>query len=301
MQRDECRAMIPGMHKLALIFMLVLAACSSPFELTPQRVLGVEPSEASFGDAPAEGAPLPEGGPDAGPKPTIDAAAELADESPAEPPDAGPEAQPPDAGSEEPLQCPDSGGKMIRTPGGCIDAYEVTRAAYGVFVAARPDQAADPVCMAGPSVCQTGCDKHPQVCVTEPQAAAYCTWVGKRLCRGTIDNAVQGEWAYACTGGNYPMQQWPYAPSGPGWDACATAQSITSPVGAHPVCEGGFAGLFDMSGNAAEWVDACNVQQCAARGGAFDALSYGWASCMQSEIHDRQTASPRVGFRCCAD
>jgi formylglycine-generating enzyme required for sulfatase activity len=77
-------------------------------------------------------------------------------------------------------------------------------------------------------------------------------------------------------------------------------------------CEGGFAGLFDLSGNVSEWDDMCESgvgagdlaaagagDACAIRGGS--AYFSGEMDCAVVVGARRDTAFASIGFRCCAD
>jgi hypothetical protein len=77
----------------------------------------------------------------------------------------------------------------------------------------------------------------------------------------------------------------------------------------HTGCNGGAVGLFQMSGNVAEWENACSgttgaSDTCAIRGGAWDSPAADWQCQWQADetrqrmpANDADTAD--VGFRCC--
>jgi len=90
--------------------------------------------------------------------------------------------------------------------------------------------------------------------------------------------------------------------------ACTTddPDGSVAPVKSKPTCEGGYPGIFDMSGNVFEWVDTCEVadgspSSCWIRGG-----SYAWSNDQQvQECATSASASPDIvwpdyGFRCCS-
>jgi formylglycine-generating enzyme required for sulfatase activity len=214
-----------------------------------------------------------------------------------------------------------------------IDPTEVTRGAYQAFLDAAVDPGSQPVYCAWNDdfVPRTDGDcegkvfdpvtypKVPVTCVDVCDARAYCTWKGRQLC-GKIGggkllsdfagDVTQSQWFRACSAAG--AKAYPYGDEfGP--DSCKTAGA---PGGAQPIevetfatCEGGYAGLFDMSGNVAEWEDACadgadgmvgNVDDsCLVRGGAF------WAEDSDARCDAMMYRPPGNavsndwGFRCC--
>lgn len=167
---------------------------------------------------------------------------------------------------------------------------------------------------------ETG-DDRPVTCVDWCDAVSYCTWARKHLCgritatadRTTIDvtspngshaNPDVSEWYRACSqegreslpyGGEFQLH------------ACNDENVGPADVGSHPACEGGYPGLFDMSGNVSEWEDACThypdrpspAQSCLRRGGAF------WSqpsdlTCESLNTTYRGLPYNSVGFRCCS-
>jgi formylglycine-generating enzyme required for sulfatase activity len=166
----------------------------------------------------------------------------------------------------------------------------------------------------------------PARCIDWCDALAFCSAKGKRLCgrvgggslagddvpEGFNDAAVS-QWFAACTGPD--QTAFPYGQvAEPG--VCRDALSgYTEPgdVGT-PSCEGGFPGLFDMSGNVQEWVDVCfdggpepvSDQGCFRAGGSYDRgatdpteIDCGDANGEASAPRKEQNET--VGFRCCSD
>lgn len=250
------------------------------------------------------------------------------------------------------------GGSMVAvvSPAGtfCIDATEVTRAAFAQFAGevTTIDYAAlmPPACI--PLVADkpfAGCDPYPNldlddafhasfpvVCVDWCDAYAYCRWAGKRLCGALGGGAVNpslydepalgSEWTWACASGEqaspYPYGD-TYAPKRcNGWDLkegnygsadvhiCFKEPGVcTTAVGALGQCRTP-TGIYDQSGNAWEWEDACNdgLGLCRTRGGGFDEASTEPAlRCTSAYAEsgvigfDRRGRHAAIGFRCCAD
>jgi formylglycine-generating enzyme required for sulfatase activity len=166
----------------------------------------------------------------------------------------------------------------------CIDSTETTNAQYATFIAARADggktDAQDPWCAWNKTYIPEkglGPDDYP-VLADWCDAYEYCRWAGKRLC-GKIGGGPTGfndygspilsEWYNACSKGGtmkYPYGD-VYVP-----DACnADGVPALIPVATAPICNGGYFGIFDMSGNAQEWENSCQTQidandDCSLRG-----------------------------------
>jgi formylglycine-generating enzyme required for sulfatase activity len=74
----------------------------------------------------------------------------------------------------------------------------------------------------------------------------------------------------------------------------------TTPVKSLSTCEGGVPGLFDMSGNVAEWENVCEGSACAIVGGSYGSTATG-STCSTWFSGDRVKPLPNVGIRCCDD
>lgn len=236
----------------------------------------------------------------------------------------------------------------------CIDVTEVTQAHYAAFLA---DAAANPPSQVAECAWNddleprtdersTGEDgetvwgdcnpdawdpvakaDRPVVCVDWCDAAAYCTWAGKRLCGkvggGGLDNATADPW-------NFLKSQWYNACSDSGLfkypygdtyrpDVCngfdaeegRTRDVTTDPEvsGCHGVYAP-YADLYDMSGNVAEWEDGCqnnpnndNLEQdfCYVRGGSYKEDGQDELPCLGAitGYYRSDKSNAYVGFRCC--
>ena len=90
-------------------------------------------------------------------------------------------------------------------------------------------------------------------------------------------------------------------------DTRATGRAVDA--GSYIECEGGFPGLFDMSGSLDEWEDGCEPGDagsrfdiCASRGGAF----YSNAGGLRCDVitlvrRDYADSDCDLAIRCCAD
>jgi formylglycine-generating enzyme required for sulfatase activity len=144
-----------------------------------------------------------------------------------------------------------------------IDATEVTVADYAKCSAST---ACTPTSMHGPvataselerlgSMCNAQDPErgnHPINCVDRRQAAAYCSFVGKRL-------PTEAEWEYAARGPD--GRTYPWGNEEPGCGKAVVSGCVrvlsdhasTKPVGSYPVAKSPF-GALDMAGNVWEWV-----------------------------------------------
>jgi formylglycine-generating enzyme len=224
-----------------------------------------------------------------------------------------------DASSAE---CPSRGGptpvKVTLPKGGfyCIDRTEVTRAQYRAFLASDGVVNTHPRCSGNmgfvPSVTLDG-DELPVMGIDWCDAHAFCHWAGKRLC-GRIGGGPQtvagattnAEFVDACSRGG--TRAYPYGPTYEA-AACNGAQygaGAPVAVGTAQACEGGYEGIFDLSGNVAEWVGACDETDSGGGQGDLCALlNSGYEEAFAPDLRCvRSRAFPRnstgiVGVRCC--
>ena len=136
----------------------------------------------------------------------------------------------------------------------------------------------------------------PLVNMTWPAAKAACEQLGKRLCE-------EDEWEKACKGAG--SLRYPYGENYEA-SACNTEDEYgedraLSASGRFVRCRSGY-GVFDLSGNAAEWTATAYAGGAdkAQKGGSFDRPDYA------GRCAARKNAAPtvrgvEVGFRCCAD
>ena len=237
--------------------------------------------------------------------------------------------------------CPgEAGPSMIRVGDYCIDSTEVTNADYQAFLAF---ESANPAVIQPPTQCAwKGTDNdhdggwQPGVPgATQPagnvdwcDAYMYCTFAGKRLC-GNINggstpfqdftDSAMDQWYAACSGQD--ASAYPYSDT---FDEKACNGELedggypdgessyhVEPVENRQTCQGAYAGVYDLSGNVAEWEDCCDEseggaaadQRCRSRGGSAhsdltglrcDGPSLGGAP------YTRSFSTDDLGFRCCS-
>lgn len=226
------------------------------------------------------------------------------------------------------MPCPSGAGPaMIRAGGAsCIDVTEVSRAQYAEFLAGAPDLLAQTAECAWNTDFTPTCSWPPGSqgalpvgCVDWCDARAFCEAAGKRLCGAIGGGPVpladfadpeRDEWYRACSSGGkyaytYGDEHQP--------DACQSGDEdkwATVAVGSLPRCQSpddGYAGIFDLTGNAMEWVDACTGasnqnDECRARGGSYYNLGTSLMCAAGASLTlPRIARANGVSFRCCAD
>jgi len=270
--------------------------------------VGTEVGPPSDGRADAPGADV------ALDSPTVDAPADASSSDASE--DAAPDAG---CGAAAPPAMVDVGGF-------CIDSTEVTVAQYTDFLAAKAGDTSGepPGCESNNSFTPemgwppSGPPSQAIVGVNWCDAYMYCAWAGKRLC-GAIDggssvpaqwnNATVSQWFKACSRNADGLHVYPYgltydasACNGSDYDAHGPLPSLSS-------CQGGYPGIFDMSGNVIEWEDSCQLSNpdagpgpsdcCNIRGGGFGQIG-DQLRCDLDLCTPRSNGGGDNGFRCCS-
>jgi formylglycine-generating enzyme required for sulfatase activity len=134
----------------------------------------------------------------------------------------------------------------------------------------------------------------PRQRVSWHDAARACRQRGKRLCS-------EEEWERACKGGQayrYPYGEHFDANACNTRDASGQNRSIR-PSGSHARCRSPY-GLFDMSGNVAEWTSSTDGRRPwrIVRGGAANRPDWD-TRCASRSPQPPNTRKATIGFRCC--
>jgi hypothetical protein len=197
-----------------------------------------------------------------------------------------------------------------------IDSTEVTKAQYDLFLAAKGSDSSGQIseCAWNKSYTPDGSvvdDPRPIVNVDWCDAAAYCKWADKRLC-GAIgggpiaaddaDDPTKAQMNLACAGAD--AERYPYGGFTLKPQAC-NGSGFMADVGKYPMCEGHYAGIFDLVGNAAEWLDSCDtaggtdrsLDNCELGGGSNINDQY---TCQTHFSNPRNDGASVFGFRCCS-
>ncbi|MEI9949581.1 MAG: SUMF1/EgtB/PvdO family nonheme iron enzyme [Pseudomonadota bacterium] len=208
---------------------------------------------------------------------------------------------------------------MAKTTSYYIDSTEISKAQYDVFLAAKgPDTSAQVAeCSWNTSYAADGPavdDPRPMVNVDWCDAAAYCAWADKRLCGAIgggalppadVNNATKGQWYLACAGAS--NDRYPYGGTTFKPDYCNEYSSgDMADIAEFDKCEGHYPGIFDLVGNAAEWIDSCDtdggtdrsLDNCRLTGGSFVSADY---TCQTYfDTYRRSDHRSAFGFRCCS-
>jgi formylglycine-generating enzyme required for sulfatase activity len=192
----------------------------------------------------------------------------------------------------------------------CVDSTEVTNAQFDAFLVATGggkvdsgvvDGGVHPGCTTVTTfnrLAPSGGPAQPVAQITWCAAESYCRWAGKRLCGGTHNVSNVGEWWAVCSGNGQRI--YPYGSTYVA-GACNDTSGVTENVGTRTGCEGGVSGVVDMTGNVAEFIQACTVanDSCMAAGGG---PTGGFLNnCGQGGFYAPSvTANANTGFRCCA-
>jgi formylglycine-generating enzyme len=209
----------------------------------------------------------------------------------------------------------------------CIDAAEVTNQQYLAFTERYTTASviASTACANNASlVPDTACStaltdvpsrQLPVVCVDYCDAEAYCNMQGKRLCGrvgGTMNdpgdnvNAAASEWYAACSGPFETIYPYGDAASATNCNSSGYSPSDMGPrdLATMSECEGGYEGIYNMSGNVAEWEWSCSSTSsnapCSTRGGSYLDGPYE-VRCSGTINLGRHEYAENVGFRCCAN
>jgi hypothetical protein len=214
----------------------------------------------------------------------------------------------------------------------CVDALEVTYAEYNTFWISNPSLASQPSFCSWNSTFTPANGWPPDLVTTDPgynggfpvnwvnwcQAYGYCAQQGKRLCgdisggSNLIANATNpddSEWYNACSANG--VNTYPYGSTYVAMRCNDSAEGLSGPWAelnsagmlVNDMCQGGAAGLYQMSGNVAEWEDSCDGStgagdNCLLRGGSFTSVASG-LTCATAVQKPRTYQGADSGFRCC--
>jgi len=218
--------------------------------------------------------------------------------------------------------CPTAGGDMAKLPSFCMDKTEVTNASYAAWLLTNPSTGNQPFyCDWNSNFAPGGgvpATSAPVTNVDWCDAEAFCDAHGKRLCGKLggagdptpfplINNVGESEWYRTCT--SQGANAYPYGNAFE-TEACiglehstSGVQDVGTAVDCHP--DSAAMEIFDLSGNVAEWTNACegfndDGDKCATRGGDSSSLAAD-LRCDDTSGSDRKQTEDKTGFRCCAD
>jgi len=215
-------------------------------------------------------------------------------------------------------KCVVRGPTMAKASSFYIDSTEVSKAQYDVFLKAKGSDTSGQIaeCTWNTSYAPQGDpvdDPRPIADVDWCDAAAFCAWADKRLCGAIAGGAVavadvldvtKSQMYLACAGAS--KERYPYGGFDYMANYCNTSSGFMADVGKSTMCEGHYDGIFDLVGNAAEWVDSCD-----SAGGSDhkqDNCQLGGGSNIKSDYRcetyfddiKRGDHSYLFGFRCCS-
>ena len=210
--------------------------------------------------------------------------------------------------------------KMVLLPAGYfIDSTEVTRAQYASWLATDPPVEGVHIGCEGWKVSyQPACSwppgdrgNWPVRCVDWCDGYAYCESVGKHLCSrigggklalADANKAALDQWFSACSSGG--LYQFPY---GDTYDPEACNTGVYAEVASMPKCQSSeteYAGVYDMSGGASEWLGDCsgNMADVSAKCRMTFSTSAGveYMDCPTDWSRVHSMTHSTLGFRCCA-
>jgi formylglycine-generating enzyme required for sulfatase activity len=146
---------------------------------------------------------------------------------------------------------------------------------------------------------RAGRERNPINCITQPEAAAYCAWLGRRL-------PTEDEWEFGASG--KPKRLYAWGNTSPSGRVCwgrrneGTCDVSSFDAGSTPE------GLHDVTGNVWEWTSsdycmydatiACAHDQKVARGGGWFSSDPNVVRTQVRQGYAPATRSANVGVRC---
>jgi formylglycine-generating enzyme required for sulfatase activity len=176
-----------------------------------------------------------------------------------------------------------------------IDEVTVVQYARCVTAGQCTPAGTEDFCNAG----RAGRDLNPINCVSQPQAVAYCAWLGRRL-------PTEDEWEFAASGKAKRLYAWGNtSPTGRVcWGRRTEGTCDVSAFDAGSTPEG----LHDITGNVWEWTSsdycmydttiACARDQKVARGGGWFSTDPNVVRTQVRQGYAPATRSANVGIRC---
>ncbi|MEW5737910.1 MAG: SUMF1/EgtB/PvdO family nonheme iron enzyme [Myxococcota bacterium] len=133
----------------------------------------------------------------------------------------------------------------------------------------------------------------PWLSLNTAQAQAACQLAFKHLC-------TEAEWQSACSGPAGLTCPYGNTYSSTACNGLDKGLGAIVNTGSVPGCVGGYAGVFDMSGNAYERTATCGPGGCRIKGGSYrSSFGAGLLKCTTGFDFPEGAGDPAVGFRCC--